>query len=249
MSDGAATTTRAARLLAPYLMVRGQTQTLTCPMYASGSLVVPTSGTITIQRPDGSPLVDEAAVTVASSRATYSLTSAVLTDAEALGGQWQVIWTLAFASGVSPEIVASDAAVIRREVRLTVTDADLYRRVKSLDPAGSAVIHAESTFQDKIDLAWGTILRAILHEGRRPDLITTPTALHDPVMLLALAMIFEDFGTRLNESYLSVADRFRAEYREALGKMSYGYDADQSGAQPEKRTKRRGPLFLGGSPL
>lgn len=247
--DAAASTHRAARLLGPYQLVRGVTQTLTCPMYASGALVAPSSGTITIERPGGDRLVDEAAVTVASSRATYSLLSTVLADTESLGGQWQVIWTLTFASGVSPEIVRSEATVVRRTVALTVTDADLYRRVKSLDPAGSAVIHSESTFQDKIDEAWGVILRGIIAEGKRPDLITTPSALRDAVMLLTLAYIFEDFGTRLNENYLVLADRYRAEYRDELKKLSYGYDASDSGNQPATRTRRGGPLWAGGTPL
>lgn len=247
--DAAAATHRTARLLAPYLLVQGQTQTLTCPMYSSGALVTPSSGTITIERPDGTKLVDEAAVTVASSRATYSLLSTVLTTDEARGGRWQVIWTLAFSSGVTPEIVACDAAVIRRMVPLTVTDADLYRRVTSLNPASSTVIHAESTFQDKIDLAWGQTLREILAENKRPDLITTPSALHDAVLLLTLAMIFEDFATRLNEAHLAMADRFRGEYREARQRMSYGYDAGDSGKQPATRTRRGGTMWLGGAPV
>lgn len=248
MPDAGASTYRSARLLAPYQLVRGQTQTLTCPVYAGGVLVAPTSGTITVERPGGTELVSAASAPVAGDMATYSLTSATLADTEQLGGQWQVIWSLVFASGVTPEVVRSDAVVVRRALYPTVTDADLYRRASALDPAGSAPVTSETTYQDKIDLAWGMILREIINEGRRPDLVTTPSALHDAHLLLTLSLIYEDMATRLNEFHMSMADRYRDAYRAARQSMSYGYDADDTGKQPERRTRRGGTLWLGGSP-
>lgn len=249
MPDAGASTYRSARLLAPYQLVRGQTQTLTCPMYASGALVTPTSGTITIERPGGTELVSAAAVTIAGSMATYSLLSTILADTEQLGGQWQVVWSLAFASGVTPEVVRSDAVVVRRALYPTLTDADLYRRASALDPSGSAPVTSETTYQDKIDLSWGMILREIINEGRRPDLVTTPSALHDAHLLLTLSLIYEDMATRLNEFHMAMADRYRDQYRAARQAMSYGYDLDDTGKQPSSRTRRGGTLWLGGAPL
>ncbi len=248
MSDGAATTHRSARLLAPYLLVREQTQTITCPMYASGALVAPSSGTVTIERPDGTKLVEDAAVTVTGDVATYSLTSATLAAAESFGPRWQVIWSLVFASGVTPEIVRSDAAVIRRQLYPTLTDADLYRRCSALDPNGSAPISSVSSWQDKIDLAWGMIIRDFLAAGRRVDLITTPSALHDAHFLLTLSLIYEDLATRLEQTFLDLADRYRDQYLDVKRSITFGYDADETGKQPERRQKATGTMWLGGSP-
>lgn len=246
--DAGATTQRTARLLAPYQLVREQTQTLSCPVYASGALVAPSSGTVTIERPDGTKLVDGAAVTVASSIATYSLTAALLSADESFGGQWQVIWSLVFASGVTPEVVRGDAVVVRRQLYPTVTDADLYRRSSALDPSGGAPITSRSTYQDQIDLAWGVLIRGLVNAGKRPDLITTPSALHDAHLTLTLALIYEDLATRLNETYIVMADRYREAHRAAMQQLTFGFDRDETGRQPDTRTRRGGPLWLGGSP-
>lgn len=251
MPAGSATTTRSARLLAPDLIVRVQTQTLSCPMYASGSLVAPTQAgsTVSVLRPDGTAVVNEAAITVSSSVATYSLASSLVPATEPLGPRWQVVWSLVFGSGVTPEVVRNDAALIRRMVYPTVTDADLYRRVSSLDPSGSSPITSSTTFQDKIDLAWGMAIRRMLQEGQRPDLVTSPSSLHEAHTTLTLSLIFEDLATRLNEAYLAMADRYREEYRNAWRTMTFGSDLDQDGNEDERRkTVRRGGIWVGGMP-
>lgn len=250
MPAGAATTTRAARLLGPDLIVRNQTQALTCPMYASGALVAPTlaGSTISILKPSGAALVDEAAITsVAGSIASYTLSSALVPTTESLGVRWQVVWSLVFATGITPEIIRNDAALIRYECRSTVTDADLYRRVSSLDPSGSAPITSLTTFQDKIDLARGMVVRRMIQEGQRPDLVTSPSSLHDAQVALTLSLIFEDLATRLEGAYLDMANRFRDEYRDLWRSMTYGVDRDNDGNEdPKRKGNGTGGTWLGG---
>jgi len=246
MPDGAATTTRTARLLAPYMLVRDQAQDITCPIYASGSLVAPSSGTVTIERPDGTTIIEDEAVTVTGSIATRSVTAAELPTSESFGARWQVVWTLVFASGVTPEVIVSDAALIRRGVYPTVAQADLVRRYGGLDPSATTALSSVTNWQDKIDLAWGMIIRSILNSGERPDLITSPSALHDAHMALVLALIFEDLETRLNDGYAAVAARHRDEYREYWRRLTYVPDADEDGRADLRRKRLAPSVWLGG---
>ena len=248
--DAGATTVRAVRVLYPYQLVRGQTQTLTCPMYEDGTKAAPSGGTVDIERPDGTKLVDGGTVVIADDEATYSLSSSVLDSDEDFGAQWQVIWSLTYASGVTPEINQIPAVCVRRFVRNTVTPAELYRRNSSLDPAGNQPIHSltNAKVQEKIDLAWGYFLRRLIKKGKRPDLITTPTALHDYVFAKSMEFLYQDFATRLNEAYQSIADRWGTEAAAEWDDLQFGIDQAETGRQPDTITPARPTLWLGGSP-
>jgi len=247
MPAGSTTTYRSARILAPDLLVREAPNVLTCPVYQSGALVAPTSGTVTVYRPDGTAIIDAQSVTITGSIATYTISAATLPSTESLGLLWMVVWALNFASAPTVETYRNDAALIRYALYPTLTDADLYRVVSSLDPSGSTPITTETTWQDKRDLAWGEMIGTIIESGERPDLITTPSALHRAQRELTLALIFDDLSSRLNPAYATMADKYRRQYKDALKSLSYGVDSDNDGRQDStSRRSLSGTLWLGG---
>jgi hypothetical protein len=245
---GAATAQRAARLLRPYQLVQARDQVLTCPMYQGAALVAPVSSTWAIERPNGTVAASGAASIVASVP-TATITASMLPATETRGPLWQVRWVHTFATNPITSEVVNDAALCRREWTPTLTDQDLFDRVSSLDTNSANAITSAADYQAKRDLAAGQIIRSIYEAGQRPELITTPSALHDAHLALTLALIFEDLATRLNESYILHADRYREEYRGFRQRMTFGLDRDDNGTQPSKRTGRNATLWLGGAPI
>jgi hypothetical protein len=246
---GGATTQRAARLPLPYQLVQAAEQVLSCPVYTGSDLVAPTGGTRHIERPNGTEAAT-GSVTITASIATAVLTTASLPATETRGPRWQVRWVLTFAASPTVEEIIADAALCRRPWRPTVTEHDLYQRMSSLDPDAANSITAKTSHQDKIDLAAGKILRDLYATNQRPELITTPSALHDLHRNLTLAMIFEDLSTNLNPDYRDTADRFLALYKGDLQRLTFRSDTDDSGRQDGQRKGAKSASFwLGGYPM
>lgn len=246
---GGATTQRAFRLPLPYQLVQAAEQVLTCPAYLNGDLTAPTGGTWYIDRPNGT-VAATGAVSVVSSIATASLTTGSLPATEARGSRWQVRWSLTFSTSPTVEEVVADAALCRRPWRPTVTEADLYERITALNPSNSYAITSQTSHQSKIDMAAGRILRELYAQGQRPELITTPSAMHDLHRALSLAMVFEDLASALNnDAYMATADRFLAEYKGHFQRLTFRSDTDDNGQQTGQRKGRAGSFWLGGAPL
>lgn len=246
---GGATTQRAFRVPLPFQLVQAAEQILTWPVYLNGDLTAPTGGTWYIERPNGTTAAT-GAISVVSSVARAALTSGTLPASESRGPRWQVRVALTFATSPTVEEFASDAALCRRPWRPTVTEADLYERITSLNPDNAYAITAQTSHQTKIDLAAGRILRELYAQGQRPELITTPSALHDLHRALALAMVFEDLATNLNnDAYFATADRFLSEYKGHLQRLTFRADTDDNGQQTgARKTSKPGSFWLGGAP-
>lgn len=246
MSGGAATTQRVARLLAPYQITRAEDQVLTCPMYSGAALDAPASSTIDIIRPNGTMLVDGAAAPIVSSVPTYELSAASVPATEAFGPRWSVVWHHAYVAAPVTETVRNEALLQRYQLVPTVTDQDLYDRISALNPSDEAVIHTRSGFEDKRMKAWRMIVRWLIQEGQRPDLVTSPSALHDAQEALTLALVYEDFQSRLNEAWQLMADRYRAEWRDTMRSLTFGVDRDEDGIPDGVRAKAGGAYWFGG---
>lgn len=242
MAGGATSTHRTARLLGPDLLERGRANVLTCPLYSAGSLVAPDSGTVTIR--DGSDaVVSAASATITGDVATYSYTPPATLS---LGEGWTVTWVLTIGSDELE--VVNEAALVRRRLSPVVTDADLFRRVPSLDPAGSATITSATDYQDFLDEAWAEIQQRLIDQGNRPNLILSPSALRRVHLYLTLALIFEDLSTRLREDYTAQADRYRGMYSDAWRELNFVYDTDDDGVAetPARRRAATPTIWLGG---
>jgi len=216
-----------ARFLYPTMVERGRSNLIKCAVYRSGLLAAPSAGTVTLYNEDGSPVVDGAAVTVSGSVAQYTIPAGTIAGLT-LGDGWIVEWSLTMPDGVV-HTYRNEAALVRRALYPVVTDADLYRRVSSLDPSGNTPLSSATTYQEHRDEAWTAIQNRLIAAGNRPNLVTSPTALREAHLLLTLALIFEDFATRLNDAYEGRADAYRRQYDQEFRRVQLKYDTDDDG--------------------
>ena len=223
MASGATTSSLSARFLGPDMLERGRANALSCPLWQDGALVAPTEAgsTVTIWDGSGTVIVDAAAVTVTADIAAYSYTPAA---SIAYSEGWRVEWSLVISG--APQVFRNDAALVRVVIYCPIADADLFRRVSSLNPAGDHPISSLTDFQDFIDEAHTTIQNRLISAGNRPNLISSPSALREAYLTLALALIMEDFQTRLNDTYTERATEYRRQYERAWGILRFSYAPD-----------------------
>ena len=215
-----------ARFELPDLIERDRAGVLRCPVYRAGALVPPVGGTVTVLDAAGE-VVTTAPVTVAQGMGQHSYTAQV-TSGLALAEGWRVRWELSF-HNEGNYTFGNEAMLVRVAPSPVVTEADLYRRASSLDPAGHAPITALADYAAYIDEAWVMISHRLIGEGRRPWLVMSPSSLRDAHVLLALGLIFEDLMTRLNVAYGEQAAMYRQQYEDAWGRLRFAYDEDQNG--------------------
>lgn len=226
----------------PYAIERGRSNLIRCPVYRSGALVAPTSGTCTVYDATGTS-VSSGAVTVTGSVAEYEVASL---STKPLGDGWRVEWALLMPDTVTHTFRAS-AALVRTVPHPEVSDRDLFRRSSALNPSGSAAITSLSTFQDYISEAWTEVQRRLLQAGKRPWLVVDSTELREPHLLLSLALIYEDLSTRLNAAYSEQAKMYRAQFEDAWRRVRLAYDTDDDGtADGPKKGARRPGFWMGG---
>jgi hypothetical protein len=236
-----------ARFELPELIEQGRTNALQCRVYSAttGSLSAPTSGTVSVYDATNAAIVSAAAVTVTGSIATYSLLSTLLAS-PSLGDGWRVEWALLMADGVV-HTFRNDGALVRRLLYPSWQEGDLYRVCSPIDPSRADCIHTESAFSDKIDGAFYEMERWLISRGNRPNLIINPSAIYDWGLLLTLALIFEDFATRLNAAYADTAKMYRERANAARGQIRMVYDETDSGSRTKTATRPGEPtVWLSG---
>ena len=108
----------------PEEIEQGKDNILTCPVYLNGAVVTPSAGTITVYDNTDAALVSGAAVTIPSTTAQYTLTSATLANSTPSDG-WRIEWTLTI--GVALYTFTQWGALVYRRLYPVVTDADLLR--------------------------------------------------------------------------------------------------------------------------
>lgn len=236
--SGSTTTFTTARFLTADYLVRGRDNALSCPLWNSNALVVPTSGTVTVYDA-GNTVIVSTAVTVVGSIATYTLPAALVPTTMSLGMGWRVEWSLVVAGLATT--YRNNAGLVRSELAPVVTDADLFRRVSGLDPDGPAPLSTLTTYQDKIDEAWVTIHGRLTGKGSLPHLIMEPSALREPHILLTLQLIFEDFKTRLNEAFAADAIDYRDQHKLAWNELRFEYDLADTGRSDGRRKRSATP--------
>lgn len=234
------------------LLERERANVLRCPVYRAGVRVAPASGTISIYSPEGTVAVSAAAVTITDGIATYTLTAGQLSSYQ-YGEGWRVEWTLTFASPSEVHLFRNDGALVRVRLYPAATEQDLYRLCSSLDPNGpTEPISTGLSYEDKLDEAWTQIQEMLIGRGNRPNLIMTPSAFRSAHCYLTLALIFEDFSTRLNDAYETRAASYRDQFRDAWRNLNFaaGYadatSAATDAAAPGRRSPHPGGFWIGG---
>ena len=230
-------TFHAARFVLPELIIRGRDSHAVLEVYYNGARQTLTTPTATVKRADGTTFDTPTVVLSDGNKlGTITLTGAATTS-ESLSDGWRITYVVTVDGDVYE--FSNEAMLVRSPLYPVLTDADLFKRVSSLDPDGSTPITAQADFQSYRDEAWIEISQRLIQEGNRPALVMSPTALRGVHMELTLALIFEDLSTRLNEAYESRAQQYRRQYAERWRGLTFRYDADESGSVDDAR-KRRG---------
>jgi len=237
----AADTLYTARFLSPEMFERGRTNTITCPVYRLGSLVAPSSGTVSIYKADQTAVVSSAAVTVTSSVATYQTSTLA---SYALEEGWLVEWALTMPDGVA-HTFRRDAALVRRRLYPVVTDADLLRRHSDLTQLRASGV---TSYQDYIDEAFAVIENRLVSGGKRTWLVMSPSALRDVHINLTLHLIWLDYATSAGDTsrYQQLADHYGRGYEEAWGRLTFSYDETDENKVETRRTSGTPTLWLCG---
>lgn len=218
-----------------YLLERARTQELQAPIrYGSGGpLVAPTSGTITITRPDGTTLVSGAAVAITFSIATYSVTPSA---SETLGEGWEVAWDHTIASLVYP--FRSAAILCEHVLYPVVSEADIYVEEPELRyriPQAQGSSGTNTGWQPQGDQTWWDIQRYLLRRGRRPWLTTEPDAFREAHRYGWLERACRGVEQDTDGAWLRKAAHYGHLARAALADIQLTYQSDD--ASP---TTRRG---------
>lgn len=244
--SGSATSFRAARLLLPDYLVQEQDNAISCPLWQDGALVTPSIGTVSVYDASNTAVVNAAAVTVTGSIATYTIPAAVLPSTLSRGMGWRVEWTLTVDGTTTT--YRNSAGLVKSRLMPVVTDADLYRRESGLNPDGAAPISRNVTdYQNYLDEAFVTINGRLAGKGNLPHLIMEPTALREPLLLLTLHLIFEDFRTRLNETWSEKAKEYEDKFTKAWDNLAFEYDSTDNGKSDGRRKRSATPSYwMGG---
>ena len=239
------TTFYAARFALPDLIVRGRDSHAVLEVYQNGARQTLSAASATVYRPDGTTFATPTVVLSDGNKlGTVNITGAS-TGPETLGDGWRIVYVVTVDGDVHE--FSNEAMLVRSALYPVLTDADLYKRVSSLDPDGTTPITSLASFQDFRDEAWIEISQRLIQEGNRPALVLSPTALRGAHLELTLAIVFEDLSTRLNEAYEARAQQYRRQYEQTWRRLTFRYDSDENGTPDDTRRRRgHGTLWMCG---
>jgi hypothetical protein len=228
----------------PDLIIRDKAQTIELQVYdASGTLIAPTSGTLTLKNGGGTAIIDAQAVTVTADIATYALTAADLPTTEAYSSNWLEEWTLLI--GTETHTFSRAAHLVRSELFPTVVQADLERSHQNLSRAIKTGNDADSFITE----AWYQILRRLLKNGRFPEMILSPYSLHDALAYRSLELIFRDAHSAAGDGkYAELAEAYHEAYESEWATLVLdNYDYAQDGIiSDDDSTAAEAVVYFGG---
>lgn len=232
------------RLPLPDLIVRGRSHALYAPVYLDGELEVPSSATVTVYDATNTAVISAVAASITNGIATYTIGSGDLSS-YAVGEGWRVEWAVTLSSG---EVLypRNDAALVRNGLWPVVTDRDIARRVPGLSPTGRVPQTKAVSYQDALDEAWLEIQLRLIARGNRPNLILEPSALRQPHLFLAIALVLEDQEIRSQPVFEAKAQQYRAMYEQAWSELAPRYDTSDDGYADTRRRPAAATVWLCG---
>lgn len=220
---------------APFFLERGAEQTITWPIRhgVDGSLVAPDSGTVTIVRPNGTSLVSEAAVTVSSSTAQYTLTPAA---SEALGAGWDVRLTPVIDSVTYPTIRQS-AYLCEYVPPNVISVLDLYEHLPELRhrvPQNQGANGDNTGWQPQIDAAYYEFLQRALDDGQRPWMIREVTGYREWLLTRAKILCVRAISHGPESSWAQELKQLHFDMQRAEARLRFQYSDEDA------KTRRTG---------
>ena len=228
----------------PEWLTRGSANAIEAQIFdASGTLIGPDSGTVTVYGGSSVKVIDAAAVVVTGGIATYTIAAVDLPTTKSLGDGWRIEWDLVISANPSVKFVRA-AALVRSNLFPTVVTADLQARHQNL----ARMIATGNDADDFITTAWEILVRMLLKSGRMPYLILSPYALTDSLVLKSLELIFRDGASAAGDGrYAELADDYRDMFAIEWASISFDYDYDQDGdADGTEKAGAESVLFTGG---
>jgi hypothetical protein len=227
------------------LLQREVTNTTDITIHRNGAVVGLDSGSYTLIKPDGTKLVDAAAVTIAANVASYTHSAASLPNTLTLGEGYIQEWTLYINELVY--VFRRTCSIVRRRLYPVVYDGDLtsvYSDLASLRPS------TLSSYQPYIDDAWFTIIRRLRTEGGGLEyLVISPESMFEAHRHLTLYLIWRDFHSSLGQSngrYLDLSQEHYKLYQDEWKRINFIYDYDHDGKadEPDMRTAKTPVVYL-----
>jgi hypothetical protein len=221
----------------PDTLQRGRAQSVQMPVYRDGAVSPPTivGSSFSLRKPDGTFVVEGAAITLSSSIATYALTALDLPTTLDLGEGYQEVWLLVLADG-TPRTVDREAALCLRPLVPVITDLDLIATYPNLNEfRGNAISH----WQGFIDEAWKQILGRLIGEGHLPYLVKSGWSFRAAHIELVFALGFRWLAlNQARGNFLELA-RTHAESFEAKWKqINFRVDDDHDGLVDDNEARR-----------
>lgn len=173
----------------PDLLQRGQSRTLTCPMYLAGALVQPTSGTFALYDATGAVVIAATVTTPAGSMATYALAGSA-TVGRVCQEQWREEWVLLMPDGVY-HTVSREAMLVYRRIVCPVSQADLTRTHPELLRRKDSSL---ASLDGWITTAWAEVIADIVAAGKMLWLNLDSTALWNTVRYRTLASVYQSLS-------------------------------------------------------
>jgi hypothetical protein len=227
------------------LLQREATNTTDITIHRNGAVVGLDSGSYTLIKPDGTKLVDAAAVTIVDNVASYTHSAASLPDTLTLGEGYIQEWSLYI--NELAYVFRRTCSVVRRRLYPVVYDGDLtsvYSDLASLRPS------TLSSYQPYIDDAWFTIIRRLRTEGGGLEyLVISPESMFEAHRHLTLYLIWRDFHSSLGQSngrYLDLSQEHYKLYQDEWKRINFIYDYDHDGKadEPDLRTAKTPVVYL-----
>lgn len=230
----------------PHMIELGRATTLSAPVYLDGALVAPSSGTVSVFDENNDAVVDEAAVVVTASVATY-VVSAPTTASLSPSAAWRVEWTLTVAGEVVP--IRDEVYLVRYRLRPVISDVDIGQRIRVLDTSLAGRATTAANYQSAIDEADIRLQSDLIALGRRPNLVVSASALRECWLSAAIATILDGLAVASGsdgDPYAVRAAEWNGRYDAALARARVAMDwADDGVADEGTRTgPRPGSVWL-----
>ena len=202
-----------------------------------------TSATFSLIDPNGTAVIDAQTATIAGGVVSYTIGSTVLANEE-YGQRWLVKFAATIAGAVYTYY--NDAAVCLARLSPPITHDDITARhgdIANLLPAGT------TSTQAYIDAAWIEITGELYSDAVPFWTMRTVSALRQPLILLALTLIFRDFSTLVDASdkYEILSDKYEKQARAALLKMRAFFDRAETDTVDGERKPTAGLIQLSAS--